>query len=102
MYFFIFGFQRLVWCPKWTPASNNSFMPMVDIRAPWSLVVASARVIAPSNRAVPGTSTPLGGRACFGIAGLGASRPRVPRRQSYHRRHGFARRILVPHDFGIA
>jgi hypothetical protein len=62
MYFFIFGFQRLVWCPKWTPASNSSFMPMVDIRAPWSPVVASARVIAPSNRAVPGTSTPLGGR----------------------------------------
>jgi hypothetical protein len=23
---FIFGFQRLVWCPKWTPASNKSFM----------------------------------------------------------------------------
>src|SRR6202035_2208958 len=21
---FIFGFQRFVWCPKWTPASNNS------------------------------------------------------------------------------
>src|SRR5437899_7726456 len=21
---FILGFQRLVWCPKWTPASNNS------------------------------------------------------------------------------
>src|SRR5581483_2323795 len=23
---FIFGFQRLVWCPKWTPASNKSFI----------------------------------------------------------------------------
>src|SRR6476620_562743 len=21
---FIFGFQRVVWCPKWTPASSNS------------------------------------------------------------------------------
>src|SRR6266498_5572322 len=21
---FIFGFQRFVWCPKWTPASNSS------------------------------------------------------------------------------
>src|ERR1700683_1438372 len=21
---FIFGFQRLVWCPKWTPASRRS------------------------------------------------------------------------------
>ena len=23
MYGFIFGFQRLVWCPKWTPASRS-------------------------------------------------------------------------------
>src|SRR3954453_9879850 len=23
---FIFGFQRFVWCPKWTPASNRSFI----------------------------------------------------------------------------
>jgi hypothetical protein len=23
---FIFGFQRRVWCPKWTPASNSSFI----------------------------------------------------------------------------
>src|SRR4029079_17633827 len=22
---FIFGFQRFVWCPKWTPASSKSF-----------------------------------------------------------------------------
>src|SRR6516225_2965244 len=26
MYCFIFGFQRLVWCPKWTPASRSCFM----------------------------------------------------------------------------
>src|SRR5262245_60244731 len=26
MYGFIFGFQRFVWCPKWTPASNRSFI----------------------------------------------------------------------------
>src|SRR5579863_9584877 len=26
---FIFGFQRFVWCPKWTPESNNSFTPML-------------------------------------------------------------------------
>src|SRR4051812_29008180 len=25
MYAFIFGFQRFVWCPKWTPASSRSF-----------------------------------------------------------------------------
>src|SRR6187401_3785731 len=26
MYFFIFGFQRRVWWPKWTPASSRSFI----------------------------------------------------------------------------
>src|SRR5450759_2799004 len=26
MNFFILGFQRFVWCPKWTPASSSSFM----------------------------------------------------------------------------
>src|SRR5580765_49053 len=26
MYGFILGFQRLVWCPKWTPASSRFFM----------------------------------------------------------------------------
>src|SRR5437867_9023086 len=26
MYCFIFGFQRFVWCPKWTPASRRSFI----------------------------------------------------------------------------
>src|SRR5215510_4136371 len=28
MKLFIFGFQRLVWCPKWTPASIISRMVM--------------------------------------------------------------------------
>src|SRR4051812_38466248 len=28
MNFFILGFQRRVWCPKWTPASRSSFMPI--------------------------------------------------------------------------
>src|SRR5689334_12933051 len=26
---FILGFQRFVWCPKWTPESNNSLMPIL-------------------------------------------------------------------------
>jgi hypothetical protein len=26
MYSFIFGFQRLIWWPKCTPASSNSFI----------------------------------------------------------------------------
>ena len=31
MYFFIFGFQRLVWWPKWTPASRSIFMVTTDM-----------------------------------------------------------------------
>src|SRR5215210_5098016 len=33
MYLAIFGFQRRVWWPKWTPASSNSLTPIVvDMR----------------------------------------------------------------------
>src|SRR5262249_21117883 len=35
MYSFILGFQRLVWCPKWTPASSNSFMVMLANEPPY-------------------------------------------------------------------
>ena len=35
MYFFIFGFQRLVWCPKCTPASSNSFIAIGVKRPPY-------------------------------------------------------------------
>src|ERR1700716_3808061 len=34
IYSFIFGFQRLVWCPKWTPASSNSFIDMAGKNPP--------------------------------------------------------------------
>jgi hypothetical protein len=29
---FIFGFQRLTWWPKWTPASSNSFIVTVTAK----------------------------------------------------------------------
>ena len=32
MYSFIFGFQRLTWWPKWTPASSNSFIVTVTAK----------------------------------------------------------------------
>src|ERR1017187_3954751 len=32
---FILGFQRFVWCPKWTPDSNNSFTPMLNTISLW-------------------------------------------------------------------
>jgi hypothetical protein len=27
---FIFGFQRRVWWPKWTPASSRAFIEIID------------------------------------------------------------------------
>src|SRR3954470_13257469 len=32
---FIFGFQRRVWWPKWTPASSSSFMETTGMGAPF-------------------------------------------------------------------
>ena len=32
---FILGFQRRVWCPKWTPASSSCFMVTTATRAPF-------------------------------------------------------------------
>src|SRR5208282_3875851 len=34
IYSFIFGFQRRVWWPKWTPASSNSFMEISTAKGP--------------------------------------------------------------------
>src|ERR1051325_6190070 len=34
MYFCIFGFQRLLWWPKWTPASSSSFIVRAAISPP--------------------------------------------------------------------
>src|SRR5215467_4550589 len=33
IYSFIFGFHRLTWCPKWTPASSSSFIVTVANRS---------------------------------------------------------------------
>src|SRR5918998_4797295 len=38
---FIFGFQRRVWCPKWTPLSSSCFMLTTAIAA--SLVLRAAQ-----------------------------------------------------------
>src|SRR3989441_3700006 len=40
---FIFGFQRRVWCPKWTPASRSSFMETTGMSAPFSVSTAYHR-----------------------------------------------------------
>src|SRR6476619_5132593 len=42
MYCFIFGFQRFVWCPKWTPASRSCFMVMAVPEARAAAMVSAA------------------------------------------------------------
>src|SRR5712692_9227017 len=37
MYSFIFGFHRLTWCPKWTPASSSSFIVTVTNRSSYTV-----------------------------------------------------------------
>src|SRR5688500_18647243 len=76
---FIFGFQRRVWCPKWTPASNSCFMVTTGAiarlsdgwvgpawRAPWSDRVCHGRwtsagrpVVARGSRQLYGLAHPF-------------------------------------------
>ena len=60
---FIFGFQRRVWCPKWTPLSSSCFMETTWLVATVGLpfLRAAARVRA--------ALTPLG---CLAAAPVGA------------------------------
>ena len=44
---FIFGFQRRVWCPKWTPLSSSCFMVTTAIRRASSAGLAAARPCGP-------------------------------------------------------
>src|SRR5512137_2819828 len=56
MYGFIFGFQRFVWCPKWTPASRSCFIEMAepeDCRAP--AIVSAAGTGGATSAGVAGT-----------------------------------------------
>ncbi|GAA2397795.1 hypothetical protein GCM10010420_24830 [Streptomyces glaucosporus] len=44
---FIFGFQRRVWCPKWTPLSSSSRIVTTAMAvSPWCSVVRGGRVTA--------------------------------------------------------
>src|SRR6476659_6362564 len=42
---FIFGFQRFVWCPKWTPASSKSFNA-IPFKVPPNLSFAELEALA--------------------------------------------------------
>src|SRR6188474_1521374 len=55
---FIFGFQRFVWWPKWTPASSSSFMETVG--APPAPCVGFTVVAKPSSWSAAGHAGPIG------------------------------------------
>src|SRR6185436_9102873 len=55
---FIFGFQRFVWWPKWTPASSSSFMETVG--APPAPCVGFTVVAKPSSWSAAGHAGPAG------------------------------------------
>src|SRR2546426_3711316 len=61
MYSFIFGFHRLVWCPKWTPASRSSF---IETEIKYRLL--SWVMGAPADPCPRGTD-PNGARSAFRI-----------------------------------
>ena len=54
MYGFIFGFQRLVWWPKWTPASSRSFIAIAvkTVTLPRALSLAELEALARASHAV--------------------------------------------------
>src|SRR5215217_3238081 len=66
---FIFGFQRRVWCPKWTPLSSSCFMLTTAIAA----FLVCARPPAAHLGCVAGTGW------CAALASSGATHPAVAR-----------------------
>src|SRR3990172_11220660 len=71
MYRFIFGFQRFVWCPKWTPASSSCFIEITAL-CPFAIPFFPPSVqglfrralrpspFTPSLRGTPGRVPPVG------------------------------------------
>ena len=55
---FIFGFQRRVWWPKWTPASSSSFMETTGMDAPfWLDLLKLQRGLGGDRQTRPATAT---------------------------------------------
>src|SRR6476469_1908855 len=61
---FIFGFQRRVWWPKWTPASSNSFMETTGMGAPFSGFDCVAPVGPGGSRVETAATVHMGFPAC--------------------------------------
>jgi hypothetical protein len=60
---FIFGFQRFVWCPKWTPASSSSFIVTAGVTFTFvfTLVDKYASLTVPARLESGLSGLPLGG-----------------------------------------
>src|SRR5947209_8962626 len=58
---FILGFQRLVWCPKWTPASSSSFMVMFAKLPPYMDCILCGTA-GPARDYIPARNTVSGGK----------------------------------------
>src|SRR3990172_12513755 len=63
--FFIFGFHRLVWCPKCTPASSSSFIVTSGIDSSPSSVHPPPSSPLPSFSPVANTSREIRRRVYF-------------------------------------
>src|SRR5262245_12825091 len=72
MYFCIFGFQRLVWWPKCTPASSSSFMVNVAIALSCSVGLRPRVAVPdPSGPRFPGSTGDRNARSCVVVLRLG-------------------------------
>src|ERR1051326_8389192 len=86
MYGFIFGFHRLVWWPKWTPASSRSFigiafklgplLPRSTVPGPLPLSLAELEALAGAGHAV--LLAFLGAWVARHQPRLGQLRPQLP------------------------
>jgi hypothetical protein len=65
MYGFIFGFQRRVWWPKWTPASRSAFMEMTDAIGFWAFLVSRRSSPLPPAKLKPSHPSSVPGEVGF-------------------------------------
>ena len=75
----IFGFQRRVWWPKWTPASSSSRMPTSGmVLLPWFVVrcgtAARTAERGPGERSALGRAGPRSGRSVRRVDGVSVTR----------------------------
>src|SRR5947207_12405418 len=96
MYSFIFGFQRRVWWPKWTPASSNSFIVISTAKFPPNRIAVcggdSRRHRTASCRLLAGRD--LGRSACAHQPELARAGLRPPEKLTLGELEALARALL--------